>query len=241
MCIHVCMDIYIYIQLNIQPITKALLSGQSNVGVSNIVIITPNENWYPPHIIQWRGFIHAGLTLYQRSWNSRSRFSMCSDAGPRMAIIHSYFQLTRGYYQSTGALVGETMVGLQRVGQIHSCKKTIIPIIPIVCDRLTPLIGTPCMKSISTDEWKKNGNQTWKIPNSTLQWSFSPQFTSMVSGISQRPPGALHETLQGRWSPARAPRCQCCWKNHPPGETRGNLVGFPWNTVNHGIGMIRMG
>ena len=154
---------------------------------------------------------------------------------------YSYFQLTRGYYQSTGALVGETMVGLQRVGQIHSCKKTIIPIIQIVCDRLTPLIGTPCMKSISTDEWKKNGNQTWKIPNSTLQWSFSHQFTSMVSGISQRPPGAPHETLQGRWSPARAPRCQCCWKNHPPGETRGNLVGFPWNTVNHGIGMIRMG
>lgn len=44
--------IYMYIQLNIQPITKVLLSVQSNVGVSNIMIITPNENWYPPHIIQ---------------------------------------------------------------------------------------------------------------------------------------------------------------------------------------------
>ena len=93
------------------------------------------------------------------------------------------------------------MVGLQKVGQIHSCKKTIIPIIPSVCDRLTPLIGTPCMKSIYQlmNEKKKNGKikhgkSEKRYPSVII---FPPVDLHGFGDFPTTAGSAPHETLQG--------------------------------------------
>ena len=169
MCIHVCMDIYIYVHT-----IKYTTNNQSFVERSIKCWGLKHNDYYT----QWKlvpsthhtmkgvypcwvdiipAFMKFPVKVFNVQWCGTKEWQSS----------YSYVQLTRGYYQSTGALVGETMVGLQRVGQIHSCKKTIIPIIPIVCDRLTPLIGTP---------WNPYQlmNQTWKIrktvPSGKLTW-----------------------------------------------------------------------
>ena len=228
----------VHIQLNTTNHHSPLLSGQSNAGVSSIMILTTQWKLVPSPHHTMKGVIHAGLTLYQGLWNVRSRFSMWSGPknGSHPTVPSSYFEgITKVQYARTAR--GWTNRYLQENNNPKCVRPTFF------CRKTTP--RNP--RSIDTID---DRSTLWKIlqyisVSFSSRWfsqHFAIDFLALQRWFSQLSPGsAPHETLQGRWSPATAPRKLLSTRGNE-GETSGDSYETHGkDRVNHGIGMSRMG